>query len=584
MRRVHAIPICFFILLCGIAAPTTATRAATTYYVGWTNNSVCGNCDNSYDGQYANTNLGGIHGPWLNFAPCNPGGLHQLTNGCMLYVVANVIVENPGPGFTFTYEQYNDVPRFTNVIGTSNLPVTIAPSSNGVVIFTNCGPDDGFSFTSCEWLKVYGFQFTNNYRTPLIKYCTNCEFYSNYSGADLSYPNGSLGTGALVNNSQSNYIHNNAFGPSVPENNECSDGGTHGFEMGTYNVTNDFTAFNIIESNIFYMSGHDVLDCYGPSNIIQNNWCWSPPWYAFPSCYPSTNLVGFVLPMTAYWGSRLMEIGFEGGNGNVVQSNDCDYCGWVPDNPGAITLSDAVWEIVRFNRIACAAGQSIQIYGGKAPQPLGCRSNYIYNNSMAFGGYNTTFFTNGVLTNVSYPTWQDGPMGFVHTSSNFVVNNLGFFNFSDSSLFDDYATNIARWENNVTNVNPLWVSTNNTMSDLGVFPEQTPPDFHLSSGSPALDAGTWLAFIESVGEGGNSITVDNSGYFSAGLTACSRYIPGDTIEFEGTVAQTGGGPLTAVINAIDGNTITFAASVLTLTNGQGIAIHFSGDAPNVGAY
>ncbi len=156
--------------------------------------------------------------------------------------------------------------------------------------------------------------------------------------------------------------------------------------MGTYNSSNDFTAFNIIEDNDFYLSGHDVIDCYEPSNVIQNNWCYSPPWYVFPSCYTNTTT------NVAYWGSRLIKVGFQLGYRNVIQSNDVDYSGYVPDGPGAITLSDSVSNIVRFNRVVCAAGSSIQVYGGKYGDDP-CSNNYIYNNSCAFGGYNTTFIT-----------------------------------------------------------------------------------------------------------------------------------------------------------------------------------------------
>jgi hypothetical protein len=518
-----------------------------------------------------------------------------------------VIVENPGPGFVTNYEQYNNVPNIYDVVGTSNQLVTIAPYSNGIVIFTNCGPNNGFSFTSCEWLKVSGFQFTNNYRPPDFEYCTNCEIFDIYSGCEVGVPPPNvLALFTMYNWSQHNYIHNSAFGPSDAFNNTCYDGGAHGAVFGDYYMQSGpgsdewdtGTLGNIIEINIFYNSGHDCLAVYGQSNVVQYNWACSPPWINTSNfgCYPMTNTYTDPLTITTnavYWGSRVLDIGGGVGTGNLIQSNTVTYGGMDPDGPGAITCDNGGQQIVRFNTIVGAAGNSIQVYDGKWETYIVSGSNYIYNNSMMFSGFNSSFLTsNGSnLVNIQapyYPTWQTS-MAFRGTSNNFVVNNLDYWSFTNTIYAADGASlDFQYWANNFTNtINPLWVNTNNTLKVLTFYPTDSPPDFHIESNSPALLAGTWIAYITSVGGSGTSFVATNASAFWAGTTAAWRTIPGDTISIQDLqVQQSQSGPGTAVITSIVGNTITITdpSPGLYLTNGEGIAIQCSGVRPNVGAY
>ncbi len=119
-------------------------------------------------------------------------------------------------------------------------------------------------------------------------------------------------------------------------------------------------------------------------------------------------------------------------------------------------------------------------------------------------------------------------------------------------------------------VDPMFVST----AGAGyTYNPAVLPDFHLQSGSPALNAGVHLAFA--VGSGsGTTLVVDNSLYFSDG----NQIVTGDTIRLEGTSQ-------TAVVTANDwiNNTLTLDTS-LTWTNGQGVSLNYTGSAPNVGAF
>ena len=203
-----------------------------------------------------------------------------------------------------------------------------------------------------------------------------------------------------------------------------------------------------------------------------------------------------------------------------------------------------------------------------------CTSNYIYNNTIAFSGFAQEYLTNfelGGVVNTNLE-WQQF-MAFANTSNNFLVNNLGYDNNYYTSTYDDgFSVDIARWANNFTNTDPLWSDTNNTGGEFVL----SPPDVHLTAGSPAINAGTWLAYVSSSSGSGTSFTVDNAGYFFSGLTAANRTILGDLIQLQGQTAR-------AVITSISGDTITVNTS-LSWTNGQGVALAYNGIAPDVGAF
>ena len=97
-------------------------------------------------------------------------------------------------------------------------------------------------------------------------------------------------------------------------------------------------------------------------------------------------------------------------------------------------------------------------------------------------------------------------------------------------------------------------------------------DFQLAAGSPGHGTGVFLT--QAVGAGtSNLVPVQDSLYFSDG----NGVMPGDMIQLQG-------GTATAQVVSIDrkSNTLTLSSPV-TFTNGQGIALPYSGSAPDVGA-
>jgi len=515
---------------------------ATNYYVDVTNGN------NSWTGTSSNY-VSGNTGPLLNFANFRWGAYPgiALKPGDIVYAMAGVLDHTDDSINTSFSPGYS---------GTSNAPLVFTNYPGAYFTISNSGSNiNTINLTRKSWVKVFGINSTNAYLTPVMQYCTNCEVaYCNFGGGKQIL--GCRAIFTMFNECQSNWIHNNVMGPSTPFNNSGGDGGIHGATVGTFYSGQDFTSQNIIESNIFFHSGHDVLSVYGPSNVVQYNWGHSAPWYAV------TNI---------YWGSRDLELGGTIGNYNLVQHNNWNYAGYVPDEGcHGVEMSDGAYEIFRYNYCLNDASAGICVYGGKVGGTVSC-SNYIYNNTLAFDGYNATKTTNGTPTNISYPLWQCA-MAFVSTSKNVIVNNLAYDNLSSAFNFlDGVNVDTVRLANNLSNADPLFTDTNNSPGEFNM----SLPDCTLQPGSPAIDAGAWLTTITSRSGSGTSFTVADPNYFFAGLTAAWRTIPGDTIQLQGQIS-------TATITSISGNTIT-VATPLTWTNGQGLALAYGGAAPDVGA-
>ena len=96
-------------------------------------------------------------------------------------------------------------------------------------------------------------------------------------------------------------------------------------------------------------------------------------------------------------------------------------------------------------------------------------------------------------------------------------------------------------------------------------------DFHLQSGSPAIDRGGFLTTTTSAGQG-TSIPVKDAGYFFDGY----GIVAADTIQLQGQSA-------TARIVSINSNTVV-VDKTLIWSAGQGVSLAYQGSAPDMGAY
>jgi hypothetical protein len=113
---------------------------------------------------------------------------------------------------------------------------------------------------------------------------------------------------------------------------------------------------------------------------------------------------------------------------------------------------------------------------------------------------------------------------------------------------------------------------NNFVGDPS-FVSESSLDFHLTSSSACIDAGAWLTTTTSAGSG-TSIPVADAGYFIDGY----GIVDGDIIQLQDQAS-------TAMITGVnyDTNILTVNTS-LTWSSGLGVALAYSGSAPDIGAF
>jgi hypothetical protein len=355
-------------------------------------------------------------------------------------------------------------------------------------------------------------------------------------------------------------IHDQTANPAA------QDGG-HLATFGLFYSTTDYTAFNIVESNICYHAGHDALSLYGPYNLARCNFVHNEPYY-------------FNDTIQQMAGHRDMEVGGQVGDHCVVENNRLVHAGLTANGGShSIEVDGPQLNIIRNNVMAGDDYSGLVIYSGKTGWYAGAYngSNYVYNNTIYNCGWPQRFITNYTYNGSAWVSnsvtdngnWRN-PIVVVWSTNNIFANNLIWSNASASIAMLNGATNILVNQNNLTTP-PAFVDP----TDGGAW-SQTQPDCHLQAGSAMSDAGTWLTAVTSSSGSGTSFTVGDPNFFFAGMTAAGHTVPGDTIQLQGQSA-------TATIAAISGNTITVNSS-LTWTNGQGVALPYSGSAPDVGAF
>jgi hypothetical protein len=560
-RNGSANVLAFFAILLAQMFCAAPLARATTYYVDVTNGN------NSWSGT-SSRHEGGMVGPWLNFAHINHGGTRQLQPGDVVYAMAGVL-EHSGDSMATSLFL---APLAGHALGgTSNNPIVISNYPGAYFTISNSGRNvSTISLSHCSWIKIFGINETNAYRGACVQYCTNCEIACcDFGGGNTNF--GNLCPFTMYNCSQSNWIHNNTVHDALAT--PVGDS-THCLTVGMFYSTNDWTSFNIIESNVCYHAGHDALSCYGPSNLIRNNFVHNENWY-------------FRTDFQHESSHRCMEIGGEVGVGNVIEGNRLQYAGYNKNVPHGLECDGAGSSIIRNNVFSDNNYSGLTIYGGKVSNAfheggklvrLYWGGNHVYNNTIAkngFGAQSVVLYSNG-LPGKTIPESQWLPaVTIAHSTNNVFVNNLLWGNWRNAIVGAAEPTSVAVGleKRNISYpaAAPIFRDTN----DGGPW-SGTLPDYSLAGGSPAIDAGTWLTTITSASGAGTSFAVADGNYFFAGMTAATRTVPGDTIQLQAQTAR-------ATIVAISGNVITVDRPV-TWAKGQGVAQAYSGAAPDLGAF
>jgi hypothetical protein len=470
----------------------------------------------------SDSNPGTVDRPWKTITKAN----QTLTAGDTVYVrggtytSSNVAPANSGTASA--YITYQSYPGET---------VTISGRANVLYV------------SGKRYIRMKGINGANNCHPIEIRYSDH-----------IIVEDGSFGPhtapGSCSNNWAANRITNDSQYITLRGNKFFKYGATGDFgtllEVGQEDPPND-TAYILIEDNIFYHSGHHAVGLQGRYTIFRNNRVHNESWIG------------------GYGGRNIYSQGI-GAYRNVIEGNRFGF-NWLAgdsNTPSGLGTIAGDYNIIRFNKSFnnCAGGMSFTCSGGYRDCP---NDNHIYNNTL----YNNDRCSDGNSGQAAIIFQNAGGPGSI--INNAIKNNI----------FTDHVDGDYRWlsvssgsqviANNFGNNSgdPLFVSKS------GTDPFSTAlPDLNLQASSPCIDAGGALTTTSSSGTNSTTMTVADANYFMDGY----GLVPGDTIQLMGSTTR-------AKIKAVNYSTKTLTLETpMTWSSGQGVALSYSGGAPDQGAH
>lgn len=468
-------------------------------------------------------------------------------------------------GAGYQYFSLGHYGQGVGVKGTLTSPIVVSNYPGEIPLFINCNPSGSgvgpIAIDATAWIKIFGLSISNSRGKSIVfGAVTNCELA--YCTVMNSYTGMFTSALDVGDRAKSNYIHHNTmfhnYRPDVMEVADLVSIGTT-WQWPETNGCN----WNVISSNSFYYGQHAVLVAQGNWNLFIGNMYHNEPWMYWPDYQQLGGHRNVGVWADHCWfdgeqflwaGQPLANDGATGievmGGGNVIRR--------------CVSAWNENWGILFYDK------------GVAQRKP---HSSYVYHTTLACNGLGQMRQTNYATSTVKDLSGSKAAIGFNSATNTTIKNCIFAFNgnnrfFGGPSNYlsfrgTGYATN-QRFGVNFTNHiggDPLFVRAGPDSKLDG--------DYHLRAGSPCIDAGGWLTTC--VGNGsGTSLAVADANYFFPGIVAAGTAFPGDTIQVQG---QT----VTATIMGISGNTIMLDRS-LTWTNGQGVALAYSGSAPDMGAY
>jgi len=333
----------------------------------------------------------------------------------------------------------------------------------------------------------------------------------------------------------------------------------------------------LVQRNRFKHGPHDVIVMKGQYGIIQDN--------VFSNDYSDV-----------YGGDVGGRVGAMVGANNVYQRNLFTKSGRSSDAPwNSFTKFEGESNIARLNVFAYGHQEALQ--SDAAQWSPVAHNNRAYNNTfyrLGASAWRNCWFDGGqkignnkFINNLVVDSRMNPVKGSLDNDVTIAVTGAGAGDLAGNQVFSnifspaggkapiilvyggandvDLQTAESKYPQNFgrnTWKRPLFVSSN----------PQVLQDFDLQSGSPGVDEGM---FVTTVVRSGTSdrVQVGDSKFFIDGF----GLIPGDVIKLQGTST-------TARVVAIDHSTNTLQLSQsLTFRAGQGIALDYSGSAPDIGA-
>lgn len=468
-------------------------------------------------------------------------------------------------GSPITFSSYNgeDVEFYGS--GTSSMAV-------------NLNSDYG---TVRSYIKVNGLHFNNFMKHLWILKGTHneishCSFIGMPSGVTDAQIQAVWSASYIYRQAQYNWIHDCTFGTWGASSTYGHDYGVV-FQMGLETSTTDHTEYNLVENCDMYQGGHHVASLNGSYNIYRNNYFHNEPWMPIGSPTFSTR--------------TLFQTGAPGdGMYNLVEENRIGYGGpknknEIGGNGCSLTGAYNIWRENTFVRIYTDA-LWVTKYSGQTD----VKYNHVYNNTFWHGGYGRyQYYPSGKAPSTYWDDSYTHPIDIAEGDGTGVYGNV----FKNNLFYQNSDLRGTKYSiiNHSTHVLPTHQNISSNWFDNAGNPEfvdiSEAPDpsngsqwnFDLQSGSPAIDAGTYLTQAVGSGSGSTSLVVKDAGYFFDGRGMASQ-IHGATIDADWIAI----GTITNVvqISSIDyaTNTITLA-SPMTWGNGADIWLYKNSDGTRV---
>lgn len=386
----------------------------------------------------------------------------------------------------------------------------------------------------------------------------------------------------MYDNSHHNRLANCVVGQSGYMTANDDIGGV--INVGNWENASDTTGYNLIENNQFFHGGHHILEVASSYNIFRNNTFHNENWTACPR--PSTNNL---------CGNRNVGLYRDqlDANWNVFEGNRLAFAGAsIDDSAGSTGLSvRSPHTIVRNNLFFYNDGPGLGLYVDST-QTYDARHSYVYHNVFYKNGVSPLSagdvrYTFGLTFDNVAGTKAPFPITDCAIKNNLFFGNTGgdlFFYYTDFKAQDVHGNYFGIVKgSNETGYVTVTLPPDNVMSaadpqfvDVGpaaTVEDVVKLDFHVKAGSPTVDQGAFLTTTTAAGSG-TVLGVEDPHYFIDGY----GIVTGDEIQLEGQTQ-------TARVVSVD-----YAAKQLTLdtaltwTAGLGVALRYSGTAPDIGAY
>jgi hypothetical protein len=413
----------------------------------------------------------------------------------------------------------------------------------------------------------------------------NCTFTKLRSNTSGHWPDGVV----ISDSSHHNWVRNCSAGGIGYALTDCSGPcAIGGMFLGDWEIgpPYDGSSFNVIENNTFYHGGHHVLEINSPNNIIRNNYFHNENWTG--TCdHPETN--GQCADRNIIIEDNVGDFAIR----NVIEGNIIAYAGVPADGDTSTGMSIRTQSnIVRNNLIFWNDGPGITLYEGSG-EAYSADHVHIFANVFFHNGFTAVTMTGSDLR-------YNSGLIFDHTSgtsgapfADVVIKNNLFWDNNGTSV-SLYYTDVTAQEfagnyyqgaysrgasgnsavdlptsNIKSAADPLFVNTSGTpdVSNPNQF------DFHLQSGSPAIDQGVFLTTTTSAGSG-TDIPVEDASYFIDGFGV----VEGDRIQLQGQAQVVRIVSVDYVANQIA------VDAALTWTSGLGVGLPYAGAKPDIGAF